>query len=61
MCVSRAEEELAYDDSKEQVDTIYKVKEVTQSFQIVRWKIGNWSKLDKKVYSENFDVGGHPW
>jgi hypothetical protein len=29
--------------------------------QVFSWKMTNWKKLDKKLYSPDFACGGHRW
>jgi ubiquitin carboxyl-terminal hydrolase 7 len=30
-------------------------------FKVSTWRINNWSKLDKKLTSPEFECGGHRW
>jgi ubiquitin carboxyl-terminal hydrolase 7 len=32
-----------------------------KDFKVSTWRINNWSKLDKKLTSPEFECGGHRW
>lgn len=32
-----------------------------KDFQVFKWRLNNWKKLDKKLTSPDFECGGHKW